>query len=649
MADDQFGRVTSTYPSLDSFRNRNDAVRALVLDRFETSKKAQEAYFVKIKRWYDLYRGWYRDPNQPDYRNNVFIPMTFSTVWSDVARKSNAIFGAHPYVAMVGYGDEDYALARQQELLVSAQMRDARSHLKGIDAFLSGDLYGTAIAQVGWTYDEEVMQMRGQVASPITGQLLEQVRSENYVKFDGPDWEVLDRLDFFPQPRIARIWDMRWKIRRYWLELDDVRALSAKDFFDKVQLNALELLSPPTDIEADYQQRAGYMRNELFSMERYSKPVEIIEMWGVVPSELVGTDGVARRVISLANRQVVLRNRPNPYGRGEDPFLAYTPVVDPHHFDGPSKVELGEHLNAVANRLVSNRLDVLDQVVSPAYAYDSDALGVSPDQLYVRPNRWIPVEGLSNGTLQPLNPDLRGFQLSHQEVEYAWRWLQNASGIHEDAVMGAAGPDRETARGFLGRQAAVNTRLLLETRICEEQLIEPLANWFRSLNRLFLPVPLKRHILGTKSIVDSLTGLPVPEEISVSPYALNKEYDARALGSSQMLPKEMRQQNFLQLLQVVAATPLSQVLNWITFGRQAFQLFDFPNVDELFLAIPPLQQIALNMMNAQGQAGQRPVQQPGAAPLPNLPGGEGGQSPLQGSLQDTLANGTQPGAAGPPA
>jgi len=637
---------TYTYPSLASFRNHDEAVRTLVLDRFETSKKHQEPYFAKCKHWYDLYRGWYRDPQAPEYRNNIFIPMTFSTVWSDVARKASATLGAHPPVAFVGYGEEDYAIARQQELLVAAQMQDSRSYLKGVDAFLSGDLYGTAIVQVGWRYQEEIMPERSQVATPITGQLVEQIRGRKVIKFDGPDWEVLDRLDFFPQPRVPRIWDMRWKIRRYYLELDDIRAFAKLGFFNKSAAREVELTGLVADIEADYKDRAGYLRNEMFVQERYAKPVEIIEMWGLVPDDLVGSDGVARRVISIANRKVILRDRPTPYDFGEDPFLAYTPVVEPHHFDGPSKTELGEHLNAVANRLVSNRLDVLDNVVSPAYAYDSDMLGVDPDQLYVRPNRWIPIEGLSNGTLQPLVPDLRGFQLSHTEVEYAWRWLQNATGIHEDAVMGASGPDRETARGFLGRQAAVNTRLLLETVICEQQLIEPLANWYRALNRQFLPIPLKRHILGSNAITDALTGLPVPEEIAVSDYALNKDYNARARGSSQMLPKEVRQQNLMALLQTVASTPLAQVLNWITFGRQAFELFDFPNVDELFLAVPPLQQLALNMASA-GMAARTPTTPPapGTAPIPNLPGGAGGASPLQNTMEDTVGREGSPGQA----
>jgi hypothetical protein len=419
---------------------------------------------------------------------------------------------------------------------------------------------------------------------------------------------------------------MRWKIRKYRLEMDDVEAMAAQGFFDKSAVRELRLLGLPAEVEHAMFDRIGYNRNSMVIPEKYSKPVEITEMWGLVPSELIPADGVARRVISIANMQVVLRDRPTPYD-AEDPFLVYTPVVDPHNFDGPSKVELGEHLNGVANRLVSNRLDVLDLVVDPPHAYDPDAVAVDPDKLYVRPGRWIPIEGLSNGAIQPITPDLRGFQLSHQEVEYAWRWLQNATGIHEDAVMGAAGPDRETARGFLGRQAAVNTRLLLETRICEQQIIEPLANWFRRLNRKFLTVPMKRHMLGSNAITDPLTGLPLPEEISVSAYALNQDYNARALGSSQMLPKEQRQQNFLGLLQIVASTPLAQALNWVTFGRQAFRLFDFPNVDELFLNIPPLQQIAMMMasqqQSAQGQPGQEGASpNMGRAPVPALPGGE---------------------------
>jgi len=72
------------------------------------------------------------------------------------------------------------------------------------------------------------------------------------------------------------------------------------------------------------------------------------------------------------------------------------------------------------------------------------------------------------------------------------------------------------------------------------------------------------------------------------------DYRARAVGASQMLSRSIRQQNFVSLLQMMSANPvLLQMVNWANFARQAFDLFDFKNVDELLVnQVPAINQVA---------------------------------------------------------
>jgi hypothetical protein len=76
------------------------------------------------------------------------------------------------------------------------------------------------------------------------------------------------------------------------------------------------------------------------------------------------------------------------------------------------------------------------------------------------------------------------------------------------------------------------------------------------------------------------------------------------VGASQMLGRSVRQQNLVALLQMMSANPaLMQLVNWSNFARQAFELFDFHNVEDLLVQ----QQQGLPLVNQMAQQnGQSP-------------------------------------------
>jgi hypothetical protein len=115
-------------------------------------------------------------------------------------------------------------------------------------------------------------------------------------------------------------------------------------------------------------------------------------------------------------------------------------------------------------------------------------------------------------------------------------------------------------------------------------------------------------MLGDRTAINPVTGLPLPPE----PVVLNHEdvtpdYRARAVGATQMIGKSIRQQNIMQLLQAMSANPaLMQLVNWTSFARQMFQLFDFDNITELLNIeqIPAVNQIAQDNGVSPGQVAQ---------------------------------------------
>src|SRR5258705_12026429 len=205
--------------SKEGFRTQ---IIGLVNDRKTLSERYHEGYRRQLPELYGLYRGTMEGKKTP-FKNSVHIPLILSVIQSDVARKTQTSFDAWPIVNFVGYGPQDAALARKREALIHAQMKDSGSFQKAYDFFLSADLYGTSVARWGWTHREQEMMISRQVSLPVSGETITQASRQNIVTFDGPDWEVIDLLDFFPQPGCKDIPSMAWVCEREYMDLDEVR------------------------------------------------------------------------------------------------------------------------------------------------------------------------------------------------------------------------------------------------------------------------------------------------------------------------------------------------------------------------------------------------------------------------------------------
>lgn len=569
----------------------------LVDSRRQHCMRFNARFFQRIPNWYNMYRMMWQG-RLTQFRNNVQVPFIFAMLQSDVARKVQTSLGGWPIVTFGGYAPEDAGSARKNEILISAQMKDCDSLIKGVDFFLSADIYGVAVARYGWkniTHKTKV-RTRQQIAP---GFEIPVVHTYDAEQFNGPDWEVIDPLDFWPQPGKKRIDDMAWVIHRYWLDLDDIKEDNAGPYpyFDRGKVSQLEAAPMGATSQDDYKMRQLLFRNqwdyEARQVERFAKPIEIWEMHGTVPDEFA-VDGIRHRCIAIGNGRVVLKNREEPFWDQQKPFKSYAPMPDPHMFFAPGKVEVAEKMQQAVNRIANQKLDALDFIIDPQMVVSSTA-NLNTQNLFSRAGKVIMVDGpADDSNIRPLTVDTRGVQNAYQEIGQLWQFMQLGAGIN-DIVMGLTQNDRETARGFMGRQENVLTRLMLEARIAEEGFIEPLANAFRSLDRQFLDLPHEVKILGSGATINPITGLPYPQERQSLDFDdLVPDYRARAVGATQMISKSNRQQNCVSLLQMMSANPvLMQMVNWASFARQMFDLFDFKNVDELLVQqVPMVNQMA---------------------------------------------------------
>ena len=617
-------RIAATRGAIPPNPTSEDNTVALVRSRYQHSENAHSSLRTKVKRWYDLYRGYFGGRQHQRWRNDVHLPLVFSTIQSDVSRKLATLFGQWPYMQHYGGGPEDEISARKADYLISAQLKDCQAYKKCYDFLIQADTYGTGITMDSWRHDEEMLAIREQVATPITQQLVERVKTEKAVMFDGPNFEVIDILDAFPQPGIHDIDEMEWFIHRYWLDLDEVRALENMGVFDGGATRKIDFNHKAQSMRQQMDEKYTYRTTPFDAAsspqkEDYARPVEIWEMWGRVPSEFIPADEGTQRVISIANSQVLLRNRPNPYHHGRIPFKSFSPMRDPHYFFGPGKAEVSEKMQVAANRLACQKLDSLDLYVDGMW-YGNRMAGIDQRKLHTRPGGVIWGDLPPREAIERLVPDLSGVQNAYQEIEDLWRKIQQATGMIEDTVMGMGSSKRQTAHEFQGRQENISVRLLMEVRMCEEMWFEPTCTTFRALDAQFLDVPHERRIIGMDAITDRITGEPI-QDTAVSLDELRLDQDVRSMGSTQVMSKFERQQSDMALLSAVGSHPAGMgMVNWLAFFREMFINAGKRNVNELLN--PPVSQ------NPMIQAGQMAA---GGGGVPSQ-AAQGGENPAAGLM-----------------
>lgn len=607
-----------------------EAILRLVNERRALAENAYRNFFQKTKSWYNIFRG-IMSGKFAAHRNDVVVPILYSQVMSDVANKAQAIFGDNEIIQFIPNHDRDVSSARKNSNLVNMQLADADSYVKGVDFFLSAAVYGTGIARTSWRHEKRTKLYR----TNIMGQ--EQIIPHVKTVFDGPNWEVVDILDFLPEPGKRRLKDCNWVVHTYYVDLDDLLEMQSGGGTPTFSPDAvMELLDSPMGADARdaWKLRTDTYRNWTDYEQRgnvtFGKPVRIDEYWGKVPSEFA-INGDRNLVITVANEKVILRYEPNPYWEDQLPFLIYTPMPDMHSLHGTGKAEVAEKLQATINRLANIKLDALELFANPGF-FTSNGSGLDTQNLVMRPGKNFKVDAEDVGkAVVPISPDLRALQMTYQEIQQISGMQQQGLGISNDVIQGMSGPDRETARGFLSRKEAAMGRLAAESAQAEHMFIIPLAQKFKGDNAQFLDLPKQIQMIGPDAIMDPITGLPMQGGAETMTYDdFRAEYKCRAVGSSRLMSKSILAQQLTTFGQLAMANPaLTAMVNWVNFARIISKALNL-NPTELLIEqaqVPLINQVAMQMGQSPEQMVGGMVQ--GQATMPQMAGmGETTNEPI---------------------
>src|SRR5499427_1976939 len=562
---------------------QSDAVQLVVKAVTDCERRYHDAFIEKVERRYDAYRGLAEPGQNPaasddeDWHSNITTPYVLNTCEGMLATmlEPSPRFNVTPRPKPEEPLDE--ILAR----------------LSGVKAIADTLRYAN---------DMEIQDAYGNVVDSITTH--EETTAKDVLVLDDAVCEVRDVRDFFWPSQAPNVDKAEYLIDRTWQSFSALKRLERMGVYsnvDKVKDSSNQ------GVMANVSRRERRLRG----IDRTQDMVEVLEYW------------TPERVITVANRSVLLRDDPNPFWNGRLPFVVCAAMPDAFQIPGISVVEALAQLQQMLWTLQNQRLDVVRLLANLITLIRSDV--DDPDAFEWAPNAQWFVEDPGQVDTLKIDPTVANITLQAEgllkgDLQNIMGGLPMASGVQDQTM------DQQTATGM----SIITT---IAQRIIQSRKQHYL--WaYAALGKDFLL--LYQQFVRDDRIVPILGANGASAYHEITPLDLQGDYDITIDVTSDSLLRQERRAESSSLLQIAAQVQMvfaqsGAPLNLKAFMEDTLDAYDKPDKDRYFM--PP----QVGAATAGGQPGTPP--QPGQVPVTN--GGPGGVTAPQ------LAAGPQSPSASP--
>lgn len=474
-----------------------------------------------------------------DWRSQLHPPYLFQVVETLVAglMDPNPMWKVTPRPRMASL-EEAVATSEGAKALQAllAYQRDLDGFaLKQRTHRLQGLIAGATAWKTYWAYEEEPHERMIQQVNEL-GQLVTEPVNENRVVRDDPCVDVVDMRDFIWHEAATNIQSAQRVTHRIWMTFEQLKQLEKSGYYKNV-----DQLKESRDFSSE---KLANRENDLFQRDRTKGLVEVLEHW---------CDG-GDRVVTIANRTVMLRDKPNPFRHGQYPFIVCSPIPDLFQLAGISTVELVEQLQEMVWTLTNQRLDNLELInnlvlVADEAIADKEQIMLAPGHVMFA-NHKDAVHGLELPTF-PAQVSLEAEAIIKNDI-------QNIPGA-SPALMGQSGPQEQTATEVSLLTNLAQRRLALQKYQFETADTQVGEQWIE-LNRQFLTEERYISIVGQDGeegwqLIDPSTFAEYKWKIDLS------QLDESLIRQERKAEEQAKLQVLLQAAPVFAA--IGQPLNLV--------------------------------------------------------------------------------------
>jgi hypothetical protein len=607
---EQHRRQSGSATPRSSKQDRDDTVQRVVKLMDEACHDHHDQFVNDAKRRYRMYRGWVDEAeDKPDWQTKLYPKYGLQLVETIV---SNLIddridYSIDPY-PMVGSTDTRMLQQRIRGGKILEQLIRIDQDLEHFDELqrpwvLQGAITGLTITKQYWHYreanvprtvrtDRTVHDERGNVIGVIP-KFVENTAKE--IVDDRSCVEVVNARDFFWPESAVSLDRAPWVIHRVYVTFDELLDLEAKGVYERVD-DLKGTMAPKDDDPFD---------DVLFDMMRSKGMVELLEMWS------------GDEVITVGNRQVLMRHGQNPFRHGEKPFVVTSSMPDLFKIPGISDMELIDDIQKMIWQLSNQQLDNVTLLANAIVLIASDV--EDPDDYVFAPlERWI-VDNPDQVKLLEMNP--LPAEIATQTIERLMGDMQNVTGgMPFMAGAQSSQLDQKTATG-----------VSIVTTLAQRRLAAKKQNFTWALGRIVNQrIQLMQQFFRQETLLPRIgsDGVSIWEE--VFPDEIQGRFIVRTRPTTESLLRQERRAEAQALMQIFAQAAAAYAamgtpLNGRAFMEYLLDAFDVTDPDYFFSAQPQ-----------PSMAGQ----QPGGA-QPATPAG-----PNMGTTAATAVDAASPSATG---
>lgn len=473
-------------------------------DQFLLSKRYLDPVHTRMNLQEELYRTFIDKNNYP-HSARVFDPRVFRVIETITPR----MVANEPSGSFNPTESGDIATGQILNALVKYDWRRADMFAKQVN-FIKGMLiFGTAFGRTYWDFREkDKTRMK---AKNLNGRMVWTPTNTEEIKvteFDGPNFEVLNIYDCFPDPNATTVANMRWFIYRtfktidelehendargaeYWKNLDKLKAAINQRKSDEKKKAG----GRPADMQFREHRRLMLSTSELIG-EDDSNP----EFTILIRYTRDGWCFYVPEFAHVADFSGIIREVDNPYFHGDLPIIHGVDYPYPGELYGMGEIEPIDRMQRAINAVLNQRLDNVQLTLKPMFKVKKNS-GVDMHTLVSAPGNIITTDDM-NAVDTVQIPDVTGGTFV-QTMNYLTSALQNGSGI-TDYTMGIDGNNNvanKTATGTRLIQQEANAQFKLKVQLYNHMVVGRIADQWKDLRIQYTTEAQKLRILGANDV-----------------------------------------------------------------------------------------------------------------------------------------------------
>ena len=466
--------------------------------QYDLAKQYLDPVHDRMNQQEELYRCYIDSASYP-HNARVFDPRIFRVIETVAPR----MVANEPTGSFYPTEEGDVKTNQILNALIKYDWRRAVMFPKLVNFVKTLLLFGTSFGRTYWDFREsERLQMK---PKEINGKYVwtpKSTKTINVTEYDGPNFEVLNIYDCFPDPNATNLDNMRWFIYRqfktideledendarggeYWKNLDKLKAaIEARNKTDNKKRG-----SRPEDMQYREHRRMMLSTEELHGEDKSNPEFVVLVRYTK-----------DKWLFAVPEYGLVIRDVDNPYFHGQLPIVYGVDYPYPGELYGMGEIEPIDRIQRAINAVLNQRLDNVQLTLRTMWKVKKDS-GVDMHTLVSAPGNIVTTSDME--AVEPIvTPDVTGATFV-QTMNYLTAAMQNGSGItdYTQGIDSSAQTGNKTATGVRLIQQEANAQFKLKIQLFNAMVIERVANQWKDLRIQYTTEQQKVRIIGRNEV-----------------------------------------------------------------------------------------------------------------------------------------------------